>query len=46
MRGAPPIYDRAGLNLTAPERRALEAQGRVPHWRFKLTAKRKSRGAI
>jgi len=37
MRGAPPVYDRAGLNLTAPERRALEAQGRVPHWRFLLS---------
>lgn len=40
MRGAPPVYDRAGLNLTAPERRALEAQGRAPHWRFMLSDRR------
>jgi glutamyl-tRNA synthetase len=35
-RGAPPIYDRAALKLTPDERAALEAQGRKPHWRFKL----------
>ena len=35
-RGAPPIYDRAGLKLTSDERTALEAEGRKPHWRFKL----------
>ncbi len=35
-RGLPPIYDRAALKLTAAERAALEAQGRRPHWRFKL----------
>jgi glutamyl-tRNA synthetase len=35
-RGVPPIYDRAALKLTAEERTALEAQGRKPHWRFKL----------
>ena len=34
--GRPPIYDRAGLKLTADERQALEAQGRKPHWRFLL----------
>ena len=34
--GRPPIYDRAALKLTADERAALEAQGRKPHWRFKL----------
>ncbi|MBV9044524.1 MAG: glutamate--tRNA ligase [Alphaproteobacteria bacterium] len=33
----PPIYDRAALNLTAEERARLEAEGRKPHWRFKLT---------
>ena len=32
----PAIYDRAALKLTAEERAALEAQGRRPHWRFKL----------
>ncbi|MBB4200653.1 glutamate--tRNA ligase [Rhodoblastus sphagnicola] len=35
-RGAPPIYDRAALNLSPSERAALEAEGRRPHWRFKL----------
>ncbi|WP_298355160.1 glutamate--tRNA ligase [Rhodoblastus sp.] len=35
-RGAPPVYDRAALKLTGPERAALEAAGRKPHWRFKL----------
>jgi glutamyl-tRNA synthetase len=36
-RGQPPIYDRHALSLGAAERRALEAAGRVPHWRFLLT---------
>ena len=35
-RGGPRIYDRAALKLTAEDRAALEAQGRRPHWRFKL----------
>jgi len=35
-RGAPPVYDRAGLKLSAQERAALEAEGRRAHWRFKL----------
>ena len=35
-RGLPPIYDRAALALTANERAAMEADGRIPHWRFKL----------
>jgi len=35
-RGGPRIYDRAALKLTDAERAALEAQGRKPHWRFKL----------
>ncbi|TXM90039.1 glutamate--tRNA ligase [Methylobacterium sp. WL116] len=35
-RGLPPIYDRAALALTANERAAMEAEGRIPHWRFKL----------
>ena len=34
--GKPPIYDRAALSLTAEDRARLEAEGRVPHWRFKL----------
>lgn len=36
QRHLPPLYDRAGLSLTAAERRRLEAQGRLPHWRFLL----------
>ncbi|MFN0193379.1 MAG: glutamate--tRNA ligase [Aestuariivirga sp.] len=35
-RGLPPVYDRAALKLTAEERLKLEAEGRKPHWRFKL----------
>ncbi|MEH3145063.1 MAG: glutamate--tRNA ligase [Methylobacterium frigidaeris] len=35
-RGQPPIYDRAALKLTGEERAALEAEGRRPHWRFRL----------
>lgn len=38
-RGLPPIYDRAALKLTEAERAALEAEGRKPHWRFKLDAR-------
>ncbi len=34
--GRPPIYDRAALKLSAPERDKLIADGRKPHWRFKL----------
>lgn len=36
-RGKPPVYDRAALALTDAERAALEAEGRKPHWRFKLS---------
>ncbi|MBL4837818.1 MAG: glutamate--tRNA ligase [Kordiimonadaceae bacterium] len=35
-RGKPPVYDRAGLELTAEEVAAYEAEGRTAHWRFKL----------
>ena len=38
--GKPPIYDRTGLTLTDEQRKELEAEGRKPHWRFKLTGKR------
>jgi len=34
--GRPPIYDRAALRLSDADRAALEAQGRRPHWRFRL----------
>jgi len=39
-RGLPPIYDRAALDLTDAEKAAYEAEGRRPHWRFKLEGKR------
>ena len=35
-RGLPPVYDRAGLAMSDEDRAMLEAQGRKPHWRFKL----------
>ena len=38
-RHLPPIYDRAALNLTSEDRAKLEAEGRKPHWRFKLAHK-------
>lgn len=34
--GKPPVYDRAGLRLSADDVAAYEAKGRTPHWRFKL----------
>jgi glutamyl-tRNA synthetase len=37
-RGLPPVYDRAGLKLTPEEHAAFAAEGRSPHWRFKLEA--------
>lgn len=38
--GKPPIYDRAMLKLTAEQRARAEANGKVPHWRFKLSDRR------
>ncbi|HEX5181870.1 MAG TPA: glutamate--tRNA ligase [Allosphingosinicella sp.] len=35
-RGKPPVYDRAALSLSDAERTRLEAEGRRPHWRFRL----------
>ena len=35
-RGKPPVYDRAALGLGEAERKRLEAEGRRPHWRFRL----------
>lgn len=35
-RGLPPVYDRAALKLTQEQRAAFEAEGRRPHWRFRL----------
>jgi glutamyl-tRNA synthetase len=35
-RGLPPVYDRAALKLTEDQKRAYEASGSKPHWRFRL----------
>jgi glutamyl-tRNA synthetase len=35
-RGRPPVYDRAALALGEEDRARLEAEGRRPHWRFRL----------
>jgi glutamyl-tRNA synthetase len=37
-KGQPPIYDRAALELTEQQKQNFEAEGRKPHWRFKLNA--------
>ncbi len=34
--GRPPQYDRAALNMTDRQAAAFQAEGRQPHWRFKL----------
>jgi len=34
--GRPPVYDRAALKLTDAQKQAFEAEGRRPHWRFRL----------
>lgn len=39
-RGKPPIYNRAALDLTDEDKAKLEAEGRKPHWRFKLSGER------
>lgn len=36
-RGQPPVYDRAALALTPDDHARLQAEGRRPHWRFKLS---------
>lgn len=38
--GKPPIYDRAALKLSREQVAELDAQGRRPHWRFRLDGKR------
>ena len=35
-RGLPPAYDRAAMKLSATEAAKLTAEGRRPHWRFRL----------
>jgi glutamyl-tRNA synthetase len=39
QRGLPPVYDRAALRLAPQDRARLEAEGRHPHWRFKLSGR-------
>lgn len=39
-RGRPPVYDRSALSLTEEDKAKLEAEGRKPHWRFKLSGER------
>ncbi len=33
----PPVYDRGSLSLSPEDRAKLEAEGRRPHWRFRLS---------
>jgi glutamyl-tRNA synthetase len=40
LSGRPPVYDRAALRLSSKQRAALEAEGRRPHWRFRLAGGR------
>ena len=37
VQGRPPVYNRAALELTEAQIAAYEAEGRKPHWRFKLS---------
>ncbi|MGJ8559697.1 MAG: glutamate--tRNA ligase [Litorimonas sp.] len=39
VQGKPPIYDRRAIDLTEDQKAAYEAEGRKPHWRFKLSGK-------
>lgn len=39
LRGLPPVYDRSALNLSEDDIAKYEAEGRKPHWRFKLSGK-------
>ena len=36
MAGKPPVYDRAALALSDADKQKLEAEGRRPHYRFRL----------
>src|SRR3546814_12875578 len=35
-RGVPPVYDRGERALSDEDKAAFEAEGRRPHWRFRL----------
>jgi glutamyl-tRNA synthetase len=37
-RGLPPVYDRAALQLSEADHARFAAEGRAPHWRFRLSA--------
>lgn len=37
VQSKPPVYNRSALDLTADDIKALEDEGRKPHWRFKLS---------
>lgn len=37
IQAKPPVYNRAALALSESEKAKLEAQGHIPHWRFKLS---------
>ena len=41
-RGQPPLYDRAALNMTPAQRATAEANGKRPHWRFKLSGEERA----
>src|SRR5690606_35380499 len=38
--GRPPVYDRAGLNLSEADKDRLRAEGRTGYWRFRLDQER------
>ena len=40
LQGKPPVYNRAALELSDADTAKLEAEGRKPHWRFKLSGER------
>lgn len=37
--GKPPIYNRSALDLTDAQKEEYRREGRLPHWRFKLSGK-------
>lgn len=37
VQGKPPVYNRVALELTDEDKAKLDAEGRKPHWRFKLS---------
>ena len=39
VQNKPPVYNRAGLELTEAQKAAFESEDRQPHWRFKLSGK-------